>query len=708
MYKIAIIGLGPRGISVFDRIIAYARNDATATPMELYLFDSKEFGPGCHTTDQADHLLVNTVACQMTQFSDDTVRGAGPLLYGPSFADWLISKNSALGKGTDAKIEIDRNGYYSRALFGDYLRWGFEYLKKMAPAHLTIHLHNYAGVDDLQWDKQRWQVSYDGCNYQADFVFLTTGHARKVLSDSERKLTARVEAARSRNGRLRLVLEPYPIRNATSSVLAGDTIAIEGIGLTTFDLLAQLTQGRDGRFEACTGKLHPSGRLRYKASGQEPKILLYSRSGLPLTARAVNQKGVFGQYKPKFLTFAKLEELRAQSDGGQLDFEKQVMPLLWADMQFAYCFSWLQQKRDKIAALMFSNEFLAADSAEARQALVDRHIDRREHLSWDKLVDPIPALALKSRAQFDDWLRGHMWRDVEQAMQGNLDSPVKSACDVLRDVRDVVRAAIDFGGLYEHSHRWVLGEFLPIMNRLAVGPPKERIAQLLALMDAGIVRADFGPGARCELDDESGSFVVDGYWEGDSARANVLVRGRASLPGPLEDKSPLMRQLVAHGIVKPFMNGQFHPGGITVDRNMNVVASDGSSQTTLWALGTLVEGCKFYTFVLPRPGANSTTMVDAGRAVGRMMDAIAERNLSLQAAQEALQGVEAIVDAPIEAAPAPVSAPAATALKPVSVGAFEAGPPARLRQVEAGTDASAGAADAGAGMSVRAAVFGRN
>jgi uncharacterized NAD(P)/FAD-binding protein YdhS len=129
MYKIAIIGLGPRGLSVFDRIIAYARNDASATPLDLYLFDSKEFGPGCHTTDQADHLLVNTVACQMTQFSDDTVRGAGPLLYGPSFADWLSSNRDASG----AKAEIDRNGYYSRALFGDYLRWGFEYLKKLAP-----------------------------------------------------------------------------------------------------------------------------------------------------------------------------------------------------------------------------------------------------------------------------------------------------------------------------------------------------------------------------------------------------------------------------------------------------------------------------------------------------------------------------------------------------------------------------------------------
>lgn len=683
MYKIAIIGLGPRGISVFDRIIAYTRNDASATPIELYLFDSKEFGPGCHTTDQADHLLVNTVACQMTQFSDDTVRGAGPLLYGPSFADWLISKNSALGKGTDAKIEIDRNGYYSRALFGDYLRWGFEYLKKMAPPHLTIYLHNYAGVDDLQWDRQRWLVGYDGCNFPADFVFLTTGHARKVLSDGERTLTRQVDDARLRNPRLQLVLEPYPIRNATSSVTAADTIAIEGMGLTSFDLIAQLTQGRGGKFDGA-GKLQPAGRLRYRPSGQEPRILLYSRSGLPLTARATNQKGVFGQYKPKFLTFTKLEELRARADGGQLDFDQQIMPLLWADMQFAYCFAWLQQKRDKIAALMFSNEFLAAENAAARQAMVDRHIDKRDQLTWAKLVEPIPPLALGSRRQFDDWLRGHLWRDVEQALQGNLDNPVKSACDVLRDVRDVMRAAIDFGGLYEHSHRWLLGEFLPLMNRLAVGPPKERIAQLLALIDAGVVRADFGPGARCELDEDNASFVVNGYWDGDSERANVLVRGRASLPGPLEDKSPLMRQLVERGIVRPFMNGQFHPGGITVDRNMNVVARDGAAQVTLWALGTLVEGCKFYTFVLPRPGANSTTMVDAGRAVGRMMEAIAERNLRLQLAQEELQGVRAAAVAP---AP-PLQAPAAPckpvlAPPPAAASPFEAGPPARLRRLDA-------------------------
>jgi uncharacterized NAD(P)/FAD-binding protein YdhS len=637
MYKIAIIGLGPRGISVFDRIIAYARNDATATPLGLYLFDGKEFGPGCHTTDQGDHLLVNTVACQMTQFSDDTVRGGGPLLYGPSFADWLSSKSGTGPDAPAAHVDIDRNGYYSRALFGDYLRWGFEYLKKLAPPHVTIFMHNFASVDDLEATGEGWSVSYDGCAYPVDFVFLTTGHARKELSEAERALTQKVDHARARNPRLQLVLEPYPIRNAVSSVTASDTIAIEGVGLTTFDLLAQLTAGRGGTFASC-GKMEPPGRLRYRPSGKEPNILLYSRSGLPLTARAVNQKGVFGQYKPKFLTFAKVEALRTTVPDGKLDFAEHIMPLLWSDMQFAFYFSHLHRRRDKLTALMFSNEFLACNSAEARQALIDSYVPRRDQLSWEALVHPIPARALQSRRQYDDWLRGFMWRDYEQACQGNLDGPVKSACDVLRDVRDVVRSAIDYGGLTEQSHRWVLSEFLPIMNRLAVGPPKERIAQLLALMDAGVVRADFGPGARSVLDERSGQFVVHSHWSGETTTAEVLVRGRASLPGPLEDKSPLMRKLVQRGIVRPFMNGKFHPGGISVDRSMNVVGRDGAAQPTLWALGTLVEGCKFYTFVLPRPGANSTSMVDAGRAVGGMMDDIAER----QARKRALAAADVL------------------------------------------------------------------
>ena len=94
-------------------------------------------------------------------------------------------------------------------------------------------------------------------------------------------------------------------------------------------------------------------------------------------------------------------------------------------MQFAFYFAYLHQNRDKLTALMFSNEFMACDSAAARQALIDQHIDRREQLSWEKLVDPVPPLALKSRRQFDDWLRSHMWRDFEHALPGQSRQPAE-------------------------------------------------------------------------------------------------------------------------------------------------------------------------------------------------------------------------------------------------------------------------------------------
>jgi hypothetical protein len=45
-----------------------------------------------------------------------------------------------------------------------------------------------------------------------------------------------------------------------------------------------------------------------------------------------------------------------------------------------------------------------------------------------------------------------------------------------------------------------------------------------------------------------------------------------------------------------------------------------------WALGIPTEGIKFCTFVIPRSGVNSTALVDAGRAVARMLSLIGSRH----------------------------------------------------------------------------------
>ena len=54
---------------------------------------------------------------------------------------------------------------------------------------------------------------------------------------------------------------------------------------------------------------------------------------------------------------------------------------------------------------------------------------------------------------------------------------------------------------------------------------------------------------------------------------------------------------------------------IEVDDQLNLVTSSGESVPNAWALGTVSEGSKFYTYIVPRPCVNSTALVDAGRSV---------------------------------------------------------------------------------------------
>ena len=83
-----------------------------------------------------------------------------------------------------------------------------------------------------------------------------------------------------------------------------------------------------------------------------------------------------------------------------------------------------------------------------------------------------------------------------------------------------------------------------------------------------------------------------------------------------------MHGLLEAGHVRPFFNGNFQPGGIEIDRDFNWVSKQGQVIDNAWALGIPTEGIKFYTFVVPRSGVNSTALVDAGRAVGKMLSMI--------------------------------------------------------------------------------------
>ena len=599
--RIGIIGVGPRGLTLLERIVANERLRPSGQ-IEILLFEPNGPGAGCHDPAQSDIHLVNTVAGQLTVFADATVVDAGPVVEGPSFHQWL-NQQSDIGAGNLlGGVRASPDGYYPRGLFGRYLQWAFRYVCALAPPHVKI-IVKAAEVIRAHRDDDAWILETREAKMRVDYLFLTTGHTKP----SHR--VAPGPALRARE--TRVVDDPYPIRKSLEAVGEGMTVAVEGMGLTSFDVIAELTIGRGGRFST-----DAAGDKQYIPSGREPRIVVFSRSGIPLSARAVNQKGVSNQYRARFLLLQHVRELRSTR---QLDFVADVLPLLVADMEYAWCDAWLRERVGAAGAAEFCRQF-AAGSARRRCELVERSIPEPDRFSWERLAAPVPELALASRDAFGRWLKGHLREDVREARKGNLASPLKAACDVLRDVRDNLRAAIEFGGLTPASHRWVLAEFMPVMNRLAVGPPEVRVSELLALMEAGVLEADFGPGAACRTPADGGPMRISAAtWPDASVEAHVHVKARISMHSPQDDASPLLRGLLDDGHARLFRNGDFLAGGIDIDRNHNWIGANGNVIRNAWALGIPTEGVKWCTFVVPRPGVNSTAIVDAGRAVAAML-----------------------------------------------------------------------------------------
>lgn len=590
--QIAIIGMGTRGLAILERIIANERVKNPAYTITLTIFDQNTPGVGCHNISQPDHLLVNTVASQITVFSDESVINAKHILKGPSFYEWIVEHGDTFGI-----TNPNPNKYYPRRIFGNYLNWCYNYLLSKLPAHMSVrHIQSNVVTMDIISDTKILLKDEHSLVYELDYCFITTGHTIK----------------QNKNKHSAIIDNVYPIQEKLSRINQQHTVVIEGWGLTAFDVISELSIGRGGNFLRSE-----NGKLKYIKSGQEPKIHIYSRSGIPLSARANNQKSVSQQYKPKFFTYNYIDSLRTKKPS--LDFEQDILPTLITELEYVYYKTYFKNHGIDIKEFdyFFSNQRSNTDFKLA--FLKDIPLDDR--FSWAELVDPIPQNILSDQDQFEIWLKQYMQNDIEEAYQGNIDSPIKAATDAIRDIRDILRYAIDFRGLTEESHKILYSKYIPLMNRLAVGPPKERIEQVLALREANVIVSFQLPNTQTALKNDQ-LYLIPNDKAVPPFKINYLLRSRISTHSPIEDGTLLIQNLLHNKLVKLYYNGDFHPGGIEITKQFNVINQDGTAIPNLYALGMLVEGIKFYTFIVPRPGVNSTAISDAGTAVVDMLTKI--------------------------------------------------------------------------------------
>ncbi|MCP3717389.1 FAD/NAD(P)-binding protein [Paraburkholderia sp. CNPSo 3281] len=601
---VTIIGMGPRGVSVLERIGHYARSQPLPLKLIVNVVDPGECGQGTHTARQPHYLLTNTLANQVTIFPPHSRAIDGE---GPSFGDWARQQgyrkfgSACHATGGAGGEEIDEQSYLPRQLLGLYFTWAYDRIARMLPANVELRHWRRRAVGVRELAGERYAVMLEGaCVLDSDFVLLTTGHGKRLPDAHDERFEAFVRSASVRNGRLAFFAHAYPV-DQLEAVSPDAAVAIQGFGLTAHDVLCQLTTGRGGRF------VRADGRLGYEPSGREPRILMYSRKSLPFSGRPVNQKSVGGRYVARFFTVEAIEKLRIQAratrGSPQIDFVNEVLPLVKADMAYA--------RRLALDGVTSLDTGWVPDEAEL--------------VVIDTILDPLAGRSFTSMAEFEVYFREFLLDDLREIDKGNVHGPVKAATDVLRDLRDHFRLAAEYAGFTPESHAVFVGEFVPTLNRIVFGPPRHRNDELLALLDAGIVELAGGPAAHTGVDEARAQFVIETSFAGGVERrhADVLALSRIDVYSPLNDAAPLTADMIQRGVIRPHMNGDYHPGGIDIDTNNNVLGADGRAQSNMWAIGYLVEGPHYYTQELPRPGRLSRLTLDAQQCVEALFTSLA-------------------------------------------------------------------------------------
>ncbi|WP_051298914.1 FAD/NAD(P)-binding protein [Arthrobacter castelli] len=622
-HRIALIGAGPRGTSVLERLLAHAaaqRQRGPGVGLHIDLIDPYPPGAGhVWRPGQSRHFLMNTPSLFPT-LSPGTMFDAAPVA-GLSFEQW---RQQLLQGGPDERVGLsdddvkelaglDAAGFASRALYGRYLRWMFECLAAHCRGDVSLTVHATEAVRVNQTAGGLEIELNDGPDLVADSVVLALGHLPAGLRPDQQALL-------SSAARLGLRYRPpaIPADVDWSAFPAGEPVLARGLGLNFFDMMMQLTVGRGGKFvESGDG---PDQALRYEPSGAEPVLYGGSRRGTPYRAKANLTTYIPRRVKLRFLTPERAGRLAAS--GIQPAFDHDLWPLMHRDAVWTYYQtmarvrpSAFRQGPDTFMPQL--DEILSAGVTAGAEPwervadrLIDQHVAPDDQLHIRHLAHPFSRRHFESPADHDAAVLQHLEADAAGSAAGE-DDPLKMAIGALNAARSVVKTVVADGGLTDSS--WLnelRGWFEPFVEGLASGPPALRIEQIAALARAGLVHF-IGPDPKFHIDERTGLFTASSPWvRGGAVAAGQMVEAMMPANNVTVNVSPLLRQLLDDGLARPKMMVSIEETPVATS-GLDVTAPpyrlrmmSGRHHEGLYALGLQLSSVQWGTAIAAQAGGN--------------------------------------------------------------------------------------------------------
>ncbi len=637
MRTIAIVGGGPRAISVVERLGSFLRDSAdqasaddksahSAGNVAIHLIDDVEPGAGrVWRTDQSSTLCMNTLADAVTLFTEPGSSVRGPVLEGPTLYEWfqLLRGDAVQPRPTDSdssrarkKTELFREfpptmpadyeeevrqsrpeSHPSRALYGHYLRWVFDITvdRLRAIPGVTVHIHNARAVDIRPSDagadghgdtdgpvgKQEAHAGQqssqdtitlsDGTSIDADATILALGWTDTTANTAESVLAASVDAhpnltwihpGHPADQDLDRVAGGHPARESAQQDLHEHRpdVIVRGLGMGFFDLMARLTIDRGGDFQRASSS--PLD-LTYKPSGREPRLIVTSHHGYPY-----QPKPVFGSLPPAApmpRLKAAVQALPSDPPAGSIDFSTTLWLAILRDAQAAYYRVLLRDSDEALRIIddpatdpwsLHDNPRLDGLVVPADRFDLTYYADPMSRIAAElpEAMNPDTADAESAIRALTEAVKEALKNDLAEARRGR-ESAVKAGLQVIGAARKTVAIADEPGKFTSESRRGDYAEFVRIGANVGSGPPAFRTAELIALIDAGLVvfaGADPIIGVTTDHDDEP-QFVLTSPTTGARPMySTTLIDAWQHKPNVNRSTDPVTRALVASGRMRPF------------------------------------------------------------------------------------------------------------------------------------------------------------
>jgi uncharacterized NAD(P)/FAD-binding protein YdhS len=603
---IAVAGAGPRAVGFLERLSANVSELFPGGRVEVHLVDPYPPGAGrVWRDDQSPLLWMNSMADDVTMFTDDSVRCDGPIVPGPSLAEWAATN----GDGVTGRT------FASRRTASAYLSWFYDHVRETLPPaiRVVVHADTVTRVTGPPDGPQRMWLAHAAEPIAADAVVFALGHL-----DARTHGPARETADFAARHGLYYLPPAYTADVDLDGVPAGEPVLVRGLGLTFVDVMALVTEGRGGRY-----RTEPDGTLTYLPSGREPVLYAGSRRGVPYHAKIGYGLAAGPPPLPRFFAPEVVDELLATHD--TLDFDRDVWPLVAKDAGWGY-YHELAVARPERFALPWHD--FAARYAEPRwggaelAALIAAAVpDPADRFDVERIDRPLRGLRFAGLAELQRHLHSYLAADLarraDPAHGADLGAFLGLLYAYAQVPRIVASGKLDPASRLDRLEGWWQGFF----NFYASGPPGVRLAQLLALSRAGLVRF-LGADTWVRQDEDRGVFTAGSASVPDVVTARALIDATLPKATVAHSASDLLRFLYDTGAGTEETLSDQRATGLLVASGVDgrVIGPDGRPQRRRFALGPFTTVRTAAAFARPRTNAPAFRYNDAAaRAVLRLL-----------------------------------------------------------------------------------------